>query len=139
MQNCAYSDGKLTFTKADGKTLSVEITGFANANDLADEITRATNAESANAAAIASEKTRINILTGFKNDDEPGDEGKSVRTIAAEELAAQLIPEDAQEALNSLTEIANWIQSHPESAAAMNEQISTNTTDIASLKSAVSE
>lgn len=51
------------------------------------------------------------------------DTGKSARTIAAEELAAQLIPANAQEALNSLTEIAAWIQNHPGDASAMNAAI----------------
>lgn len=51
------------------------------------------------------------------------DAGKSARTIANEELAAQLIPEGAQEALNTLTEIAQWIQNHPNDASAMNAAI----------------
>lgn len=51
------------------------------------------------------------------------DKNKSVRDIAAEELAKQLIPENADEALNTLEEIAAWIQSHPESASAMNASI----------------
>ena len=51
------------------------------------------------------------------------DAGKSVRTIANEELAAQLIPANAQEALNTLTEIAAWIQNHPGDASAMNAAI----------------
>lgn len=51
------------------------------------------------------------------------DTGKSVRTIANEELAAQLIPEDAKDSLNTLTEIANWIQDHPDDASAMNTAI----------------
>lgn len=51
------------------------------------------------------------------------DTGKSVRTIANEELAAQLIPEGAQESLDTLTEIARWIQDHPDDAAAMNTAI----------------
>lgn len=51
------------------------------------------------------------------------DSGKSVRTIANEELAAQLIPATAQESLDTLTEIAAWIQSHPNDAAAMNAAI----------------
>lgn len=51
------------------------------------------------------------------------DTGKSVRTIANEELATQLIPEGAQESLNTLTEIAQWIQDHPDDAAAMNTAI----------------
>lgn len=51
------------------------------------------------------------------------DTGKSVRTIANEELAAQLIPEGAQESLDTLTKIAQWIQDHPDDAAAMNTAI----------------
>ena len=51
------------------------------------------------------------------------DTGKTVRAIAAEELAAQLIPADAQESLDTLEELAAWIQAHPEDAAAMNKSI----------------
>ena len=51
------------------------------------------------------------------------DTGKSVRTIANEELAAQLIGEGAKESLDTLTEIATWIQNHPDDAAAMNAAI----------------
>lgn len=51
------------------------------------------------------------------------DEGKTIRTIAAEEISAQLISEDASESLDTLEEIAAWIQSHPEDAAAMNAKI----------------
>ena len=51
------------------------------------------------------------------------DTGKSVRNIAAEELAAQLIPDDAKDSLNTLQEIADWIQDHPDDASAMNAAI----------------
>ena len=51
------------------------------------------------------------------------DANKSVRTIANEELAAQLIPEGANEARDTLQEIAAWIQAHPGDAAAMNAAI----------------
>lgn len=51
------------------------------------------------------------------------DNNKSVRVIAAEELATQLIPQNAQEALDTLQEIAAWIQSHPADASAMNTRI----------------
>lgn len=60
--------------------------------------------------------TNVSTLIG-------NDTAKSVRTIANEELAAQLIPEGAQESLNTLTEIANWIQDHPGDASAMNTAI----------------
>lgn len=51
------------------------------------------------------------------------DVGKSARTIASEEIAAQLIAEDAAESLDTLEEIAAWIQSHPNDASAMNAAI----------------
>lgn len=51
------------------------------------------------------------------------DTGKSTRTIANEELAKQLIPENASASLDTLTEIAAWIQAHPDDAAAMNKAI----------------
>lgn len=51
------------------------------------------------------------------------DTGKSARTIANEELAKQLIPEGAKDSLDTLTEIAAWIQSHPDDASAMNQAI----------------
>lgn len=55
-------------------------------------------------------ETKVDTLIG-------SDASKSVRTIANEELAAQLIPASAQEALDTLQEIAAWIQSHPGDAA----------------------
>ena len=51
------------------------------------------------------------------------DANKSVRNIANEELAAKLIPAGAKESLDTLQEIADWIQSHPDDAAAMNAAI----------------
>lgn len=51
------------------------------------------------------------------------DTAKSVRTIANEELAARLIPSTAKESLDTLQEIAAWIQSHPDDASAMNTAI----------------
>ena len=52
------------------------------------------------------------------------DAGQSVRTIANEELTKQLIPEGAKESLDTLQEIAAWIQKHPDDASAMNAAIS---------------
>lgn len=51
------------------------------------------------------------------------DADKSVRTIANEELAKQLVAEGAAESLDTLQEIAQWIQDHPGDAAEMNEKI----------------
>lgn len=52
------------------------------------------------------------------------DAGKSARTIANEELTKQLVPEGAKESLDTLQEIAAWIQKHPDDASAMNAAIS---------------
>ena len=62
-------------------------------------------------------KTAVNTLVGE-------DSGKSVRTIAAEEMARQLIPENAKESMDTLAEISQWIASHPDEAASMNKTIS---------------
>ena len=51
------------------------------------------------------------------------DAGKSARTIANEELAKQLIPENADASLDTLQEIAAWIQDHPSDASEMNSKI----------------
>lgn len=67
-------------------------------------------------ANIATEAAKIATLIG-------SDTSKSVRTIANEELAAQLIPASAKESLDTLQEIAAWIQNHPDDAAAMNTAI----------------
>ncbi|MEF2793965.1 MAG: hypothetical protein U0N62_00575 [Hydrogeniiclostridium sp.] len=74
--------------------------------------------DAALAAVLAAKasKTAVDTLIG-------SDVGKSVRTIANEELAAQLVPEDAKESLDTLTEIAQWIQQHPDDAATMNAAI----------------
>lgn len=74
--------------------------------------------DSALTAVLAAKAAKVDVDTLIGSDT-----GKSVRTIANEELAAQLIPEGAQEALDTLTEIAQWIQSHPDDAAAMNAAI----------------
>ncbi len=62
--------------------------------------------------------TKVTTLIGEDAD-------KSVRTIAAEEIAAQLIPEGAKESLDTLKEIADWIQAHPDDVATMNAAIQT--------------
>ena len=67
-------------------------------------------------ATIGTVNGKVTTLIG-------SDAAKSVRTIANEELAAQLIPSTAKVALDTLQEIAAWIQSHPDDASAMNTAI----------------
>ena len=116
-------DGKLTAVEAE-----IEVSNEINAAKSALEGKIGTVAEGKtlagmiadNAAAIEAHKTavdyKVTTLIG-------SDADKSVRTIANEELAAQLIPENAAESLDTLQEIAAWIQKHPGDASAMNAAI----------------
>lgn len=78
-----------------------------------------------NATAIAGKasQTDFNTLDGKVTTLIGSDTSKSVRTIANEELAAQLIAANANASLDTLEEIAAWIQSHPNDASAMNAAI----------------
>ena len=51
------------------------------------------------------------------------DGGMSVRQIAVNVLETALIPENAKESLDTLKEIADWIQSHPDDASNFNTRI----------------
>ena len=116
-------DGKLTAVEAE-----IEVSNEINAAKAALEAKIGTVAEgktlagliAENATAINDHKTavdaKVTTLIG-------SDVNKSVRTIANEELAAQLIPSNAAESLDTLQEIAAWIQNHPGDASAMNSAI----------------
>lgn len=84
-----------------------------------------TNRKAVDAAATTLE-SKVTTLIG-------SDAAKSVRTIANEELAAQLIPASAKESLDTLQEIATWIQQHPDDAAAMNTAITNLATLVGTL------
>lgn len=73
---------------------------------------------------ITSLSSRTNAVEGKVTTLIGQDTGKSARTIANEELTKQLIPENAKDNLNTLQEIAAWIQNHPNDASAMNAAIS---------------
>ena len=76
---------------------------------------------------IASNST-ITELSGKVSTLIGEDADKSVRTIANEELLTQLL--EGNDNFQTLQELAAWIDEHPESAAAMNEAIQKNASDI---------
>lgn len=105
-----YVDTKI----ADVVAGSIEGLGdLASKDKVAEADLDTTLAQKINAKA---EQTTVDTLIGADRD-------KSIRTIANEELAAQLIPESAKESLDTLAEIAAWIQKHPDDASAMNAAI----------------
>lgn len=75
-------------------------------------------------ARLSAAEGDIDTLEGKVTTLIGSDTNMSVRAIANEELAAQLIPANAQESLDTLGEIAAWIQAHPGDAATMNSAIS---------------
>lgn len=81
----------------------------------------------ATAASLKSATDRLDAIEG-------DDKGKSMREVAVEELANQLISDDAAESLNELKEIADWIQQHPKDASAMNTAIGENADAIEELE-----
>ena len=81
-----------------------------------DEATRAKAAEKTLTDDLVAANGKLTTLIGT-------DANKSARAIAAEEIAKQLIPENAGESLDTLQEIAAWIQDHPGEAAEMNKKI----------------
>ena len=71
----------------------------------------------------------INDISGKVNKliGDDTDANKSVRTIANEELAAQLLngaENGAEDNFQTLKQLADWLEKHPEDAAAMNTEIS---------------
>lgn len=76
----------------------------------------------------ASLRTTISTLVG-------DDGGLSIRQIAVDVLETALIPDNAKASLDTLKEIADWIQSHPDDASDFNtritslEQVVYDTTD----------
>ena len=86
---------------------------------LASEASTARAAEEANARAIT-------VLNG-----DASTEGSVENTVAA--YITELVA-GAPASLDTLKEIADWIGTHAESAAAMNTQINTNKKDIAAIK-----
>lgn len=85
-------------------------------DDLADALKTKLDSK-ADQSALEAADGKVDTLIGT-------DTGKSARTIAAEELAKQLIPENAKESLDTLAELAAWIQAHPDDVTAINKAIS---------------
>ena len=98
------TDGIITVTRADLPDYSETYAAKKHTHAVAD------------VTGLQTELDKVTTLIG-------SDASKSVRTIANEELAAQLIPEDAKESLNTLQEIAQWIQDHPDDVTAIHAAI----------------
>ena len=101
----------VSVTQTDGKLASINVNekNIASASELSALTTTVNNINT----ALTTTTGQISKLIGTDTD-------KSIREIARLELSEQLIADDAKEAMNSLEEIAAWIQQHPDDAATMN-------------------
>lgn len=121
----------LSFTVGDNETdiekklsdlLARVSTNETNIGNNTNSIVRIDGTAEQNKTDIASLLAKVQTLI---NEDTE----KSVRTIANEELAAQLLHENgAVDNFTTLKELATWLEQHPEDAAAMNVQIEANKT-----------
>jgi hypothetical protein len=107
------ADGKAVNAQNAVDALSAKVGEVTEGKTVVEMIADAQSAATYDDTALAN---RVTTLEG-------NDAGKSVRAIANEELAKQLIAEGAQESLDTLAEIAAWIQAHPDDASAMNAAI----------------
>lgn len=89
---------------------------YAGLQTFADAIKALIDSANGDTAAV---KALVDTLIG-------DDAAKSVRTIANEELAAQLLSDKADADFKTLQELAAWLEDHPEDAAAMNAAIAAN-------------
>ena len=111
------TDGKITVTRA-------ALPDYTEVYDAKGAAAQAiTDAKSYADGLNTAMDTRMDTAEGKLTTLIGSDADKSVRTIANEELAAQLIPETAKDSLDTLQEIAAWIQAHPDDASAMNTRI----------------
>lgn len=111
------ADGKITVTRA-------ALPDYTEVYDAKGAAAQAlTDAKGYADGLNAAMDTRMDAAEGKLTTLIGSDAGKSVRAIANEELVAQLIPETAAASLDTLQEIAAWIQAHPGDASAMNAAI----------------
>lgn len=149
-RDVSFANGVLTFTKADGTTKTVTLSGFVSATDFSNFQTTYNNHLTAQSEKDAAQDTAISkntdaiadMLGDDKNTD--GSPTSSIRQIVIDELANQLLAggadgETAGESFETLKELADWLEQHPDDAGALNSTVNDHTTAIDELKTDVSD
>lgn len=122
------ADGKSEGITISGTTISVVVDSYTKA-EVDDKL--ANLDQSALEAGIANNAADIEVLVGDDKSAETGRAAKSVRAIAAEEVAK--IVDGAPEALDTLAEIAAWITDDNTGSAAVVEDIAKHTAILAGI------
>jgi hypothetical protein len=149
-RDVSFANGVLTFTKADGTTKTVTLSGFVSATDFSNFQTTYNNHLTAQSEKDANQDTAISkntaaiadMLGDDKNTD--GSPTSSIRQIVIDELSNQLLAggedgETAGESFETLKELADWLEQHPDDAGALNSTVNDHTTAIAELSTDVSD
>jgi hypothetical protein len=149
-RDVSFANGVLTFTKADGTTKTVTLSGFVSATDFSNFQTTYNNHLTAQSEKDADQDTNISknaaaiadMLGDDKNAD--GSPTTSIRQIVIDELSNQLLAggedgETAGESFETLKELADWLEQHPDDAGALNSTVNDHTTAIDELKTDVSD
>lgn len=110
-RDVSFANGVLTFTKADGTTKTVTLSGFVSATDFSNFQTTYNNHLTAQSEKDAAQDTNISknaaaiadILGDDKNTD--GSPTGSIRSIARDELADLLVGDGVDDAYEKLKEI----------------------------------
>lgn len=112
-RNVSFANGVLTFTKADGTTKDVEISGFVSEGDYNNFYKEFTDFVAAQAQVDSDQNTLIeankNAIADLLGDDKntDGTPTSSIRQIVVDELAAQLLNENgAVDNFKTLQELA---------------------------------
>ncbi len=110
-RDASFANGVLTFTKADGTTQDVSLSGFVSATNFSDfqtaynnHLTAQSEKDTAQDTAISKNAAAIeDILGDDKNTD--GSPTGSIRSIARDELADLLVGDGVDDAYEKLKEI----------------------------------
>lgn len=141
-RDVSFANGVLTFTKADDTTKTVTLSGFVNSDTYNNHLTAQSQKDANQDAAISKNTAAIaDMLGDDKNTD--GSPTSSIRQIVIDELSNQLLAggedgETAGESFETLKELADWLEQHPDDAGALNSTVNGHTTDISQLKTDVS-
>ena len=120
-QSQTIANAVLAKVKAKGYALTADLGSLASKNEVAKTDLAAALASELDAKALASDLTTVSGKVTTLIGNETGDDAKSARNIAAEEVAK--VVAEAPASFDTLKEIADWIQSDTTGAAKMANDI----------------
>lgn len=117
----SIANGVIDKVKNKGYAVAADLGALASKDEVAKSDLASALATELDAKALASDLNTVAGKVTTLIGNVSGDDAKSARTISAEEVAK--IVASAPESLDTLKEIADWISSHSDDAAAMNSAI----------------